>query len=83
VTDIFSKAKRSQIMASVHGRDTTPEKIVRSTAHRLGFRFRLHVRNLPGSPDIVFPRYRKIILVNGCFWHNHGGAGSQGSRQAM
>jgi DNA mismatch endonuclease (patch repair protein) len=73
VTDIFSKEKRSQIMASVHGRDMTPEKIVRSTAHRLGFRFRLHVRNLPGSPDIVFPRYRKIILINGCFWHNHGG----------
>jgi DNA mismatch endonuclease (patch repair protein) len=73
MTDIFSREKRSQIMASVHSRDTTPEKIVRSTAHRLGFRFRLHVRNLPGSPDIVFPRYRKIILINGCFWHNHRG----------
>jgi DNA mismatch endonuclease (patch repair protein) len=71
VTDIFSKEKRSQIMASVHGRDTTPEKIVRSTAHRLGFRFRLHVRTLPGSPDMVFPKHRKIILINGCFWHHH------------
>jgi hypothetical protein len=67
VTDIFSREKRSQIMASIHGHDTTLERIVRSMAHRLGFRFRLHVRTLPGSPDIVFPKHRKIILVNGCF----------------
>lgn len=73
MADIFSKEKRSRIMASVHGRDTAPEKAVRSMAHRLGFRFRLHVRALPGSPDIVFPRHRKIILVNGCFWHGHKG----------
>jgi len=51
-------------MAGIHGRDTTPEKMVRSTAHRLGFCFRLHVRTLPGIPDIIFPKLGKIILVN-------------------
>jgi DNA mismatch endonuclease (patch repair protein) len=71
--DIFSREKRSQIMASIHGRDTTPERLVRSMAHGLGFHFRLHVRTLPGSPDIVFPKHHKIVFVNGCFWHNHRG----------
>ena len=60
MTDIFSR----EIITSIHGRDTTPEKMVRSTAHRLGFRFRRHVHALPGSPDIIFPKLRKIILVN-------------------
>jgi DNA mismatch endonuclease (patch repair protein) len=58
-------------MSRVKGRDTQPEKLVRTMAHRLGFRFRLHRRDLPGRPDIVFPRLHKAIFVHGCFWHGH------------
>jgi DNA mismatch endonuclease (patch repair protein) len=62
-------------MAAVKSKDTTPELVVRRLAHRLGYRFRVHVRALPGTPDLVFPRLRKIIEVHGCFWylHNCGG----------
>jgi DNA mismatch endonuclease (patch repair protein) len=62
---------RSAIMRAVKAKDTGPEKIVRSMVHRLGFRFRLHRKDLPGKPDIVFPRLKKVIFVNGCFWHGH------------
>ena len=58
-------------MSGIRKIDTHPEMIVRRMLHRLGFRFRLHRRNLPGTPDVVFPRLRKIIFVNGCFWHQH------------
>ncbi|NLF07224.1 MAG: DNA mismatch endonuclease Vsr [Pirellulaceae bacterium] len=58
-------------MAAVKSKDTTPEMFVRRLVHSLGFRYRLHVRTLPGTPDMVFPRLRKIINVNGCFWHRH------------
>jgi DNA mismatch endonuclease (patch repair protein) len=71
VADTFTKAERSRIMAAVKSGDTTPELIVRRLVHALGYRFRLHVRSLPGSPDIVFPRLRKVIFVSGCFWHRH------------
>ena len=60
-------------MARVKGKDTKPEILVRSLLHKLGYRFRLHIRNLPGSPDIVLPRYKAAILVHGCFWHGHEG----------
>lgn len=60
-------------MARVKGKDTGPEKKVRSIVHRMGYRFRLHRKNLPGKPDIVLPRHKKIIFVHGCFWHGHGG----------
>ncbi|MGZ8286876.1 MAG: very short patch repair endonuclease [Allosphingosinicella sp.] len=60
-------------MARVRQRDTAPELTVRRLAHQLGYRFRLHRRSLPGSPDLVFPRLRKIIFVHGCFWHRHPG----------
>lgn len=73
MSDIFERAKRSEIMSRIRGRDTKPELVVRRIAHRLGFRFRLHRKDLPGSPDIVFPRYRAIIMVHGCFWHRHPG----------
>ncbi len=73
MSDIFERAKRSEIMSRIRGRDTKPELVVRRIAHRLGFRFRLHRKDLPGSPDIVFPRYRAIIMVHGCFWHRHSG----------
>ena len=69
--DVLSQAARSALMSRIRSKDTRPELLVRSCLHRLGFRFRLHVATLPGRPDIVLPRYRKIILVHGCFWHAH------------
>lgn len=60
-------------MAKVKGRDTAPELIVRSLLHRMGYRFRVHRKDLPGSPDIVLPKYSKAIFVHGCFWHGHKG----------
>jgi len=71
MTDVFSKKKRSWIMGRVKGRDTKPEILVRSIVHRMGYRFRIHRRELPGNPDIVLPRHRKVIFVHGCFWHGH------------
>lgn len=65
-----SKA-RSDIMRAVKGRDTTPEMIVRRMVHAMGKRYRLHREDLPGKPDLTFPRLRKIIFVHGCFWHGH------------
>ena len=73
MTDVFSKEKRSWIMSRVKGRDTKPEILVRSFVHRMGFRFRVHRRDLPGTPDIVLPRHGKVIFVHGCFWHGHTG----------
>lgn len=71
MTDVFSAAKRSWLMARVRSKDTRPEKAVRSCLHANGFRFRLHPVSLPGKPDIVLPRYRTAIFVHGCFWHCH------------
>lgn len=62
---------RSRIMRAVKGKDTTPELIVRRMVHAMGYRFRLHRKDLPGKPDIVFPKRRKVIFVHGCFWHGH------------
>lgn len=67
------RLSRSDIMRRVHQKDTKPELIVRSALHALGCRFRVHRRDLPGSPDIVLPRYRLCIFVHGCFWHRHCG----------
>lgn len=64
---------RSALMGRIRGKNTTPEIVVRRAAHRLGFRFRVHRRDLPGTPDIVFPKYRLVIFVHGCFWHRHEG----------
>lgn len=58
-------------MSKVGSKDTKPELLIRRGLHALGFRYRLHVKNLPGKPDLVFPRYKSVILVNGCFWHGH------------
>src|SRR6185295_10356211 len=71
MADTFSVAERSRIMAAVKSRDTTPEMVVRRMVHAMGFRYRLHVRSLPGAPDLVFPRLRSVIFVSGCFWHMH------------
>ncbi|MGE0253130.1 MAG: very short patch repair endonuclease [Alphaproteobacteria bacterium] len=72
MVDRVSSPVRSAIMASVGTRNTGPELVLRKLLHRAGYRFRLHVRTLPGSPDIAFPRRRKVVFVNGCFWHGHG-----------
>jgi DNA mismatch endonuclease, patch repair protein len=71
--DVFSPEKRSDIMRRVRSVDTTPEVKVRSMLHRLGFRFRLHRKDLPGKPDIVLPKHSTVIFVHGCFWHRHPG----------
>jgi DNA mismatch endonuclease, patch repair protein len=71
MVDKISREQRSRVMASVHSFDTTPEVMVRSLLHRMGFRFRLHRRDLPGRPDICLPKYRTAIFVHGCFWHGH------------
>jgi DNA mismatch endonuclease (patch repair protein) len=62
---------RSEVMSRIRSRDTKPEMAVRSAAHRLGFRFRLHRRDLPGTPDLTFAGRRKVVFVHGCFWHQH------------
>jgi len=69
--DIFTKTKRSWLMSRIKNKDTTPEITVRSIVHKLGYRFRKNKSNLPGSPDIVLTKYRKVIFVHGCFWHSH------------
>jgi DNA mismatch endonuclease, patch repair protein len=69
--DVYSPEKRSAVMARVRAVNTKPELVVRRRLHALGFRFRLHARDLPGTPDIVLPRYRSVIFVHGCFWHGH------------
>ncbi len=71
--DVFQPEERSRIMAKVRGKDTSPEKFVRSLIHRMGYRFRLHSKDLPGKPDIVLPRHKKVVFVHGCFWHQHEG----------
>lgn len=71
--DTFSPKERSEIMRRVRGKNTRPEKAVRSLLHRLGFRFRLYRDDLPGKPDIVLPKHKTIIFVHGCFWHRHAG----------
>ena len=71
--DIVDAATRSRMMSTIRGKDTQPELEVRRFLHRLGFRYRLHDKRLPGHPDIVFPRYRTVVFVHGCFWHQHSG----------
>ena len=72
MTDRLDPDRRRRLMQQVKGKDTQPEKFVRSLLHRLGYRFRLHRKDLPGTPDIVFPSRRLVIFVHGCFWHGHG-----------
>lgn len=71
MVDNLTPERRSRLMSRVRGKDTKPEMIVRRLVHRLGYRFRLHRRDLPGSPDMVFPNRKKVILVHGCYWHRH------------
>jgi len=71
MTDILSPEERSRRMSQVRGKDTGPEMAVRRLVHALGYRYRLHRKDLPGRPDLVFPSRRKVIFVHGCFWHRH------------
>ena len=71
--DHLTKKHRSWNMSRIRNKNTKPEKAVRSFLHRSGFRFRLHSRNLPGTPDIILPKYRTVIFVHGCYWHRHRG----------
>lgn len=71
--DKLDPERRSANMARVRSKDTLPEMRVRRVAHRMGLRFRLHRKDLPGRPDLVFPRYRLAVFVHGCFWHRHSG----------
>ena len=73
MADILTRSERSEHMRRIRKRDTKPELAVRRLAHRLGYRFRLYRADLPGTPDLVFPKLQKVIFVNGCFWHQHDG----------
>jgi DNA mismatch endonuclease (patch repair protein) len=73
MTDNLTPKQRKKTMTRVKSRDTSPEMRVRRLAHRLGYRFRLHRKDLPGQPDLVFPKHNKVIFVHGCFWHGHQG----------
>jgi len=71
LTDIVDKKTRSRMMSGIKGADTKPEMLVRKGLHAKGFRYRLHEKNLPGRPDLYFPKFKAVIQVNGCFWHKH------------
>ena len=71
MADIVSPEKRSEMMSGIQGKNTKPEITVRRLLHKLGYRFSLHRKDLPGCPDIVLPKWRKVIFVNGCYWHGH------------
>ena len=73
MTDVHDKATRSYNMSRVRGKDTKPEMLVRKFLFSKGFRYRLHDKKLPGKPDIVLPKYKTVIFINGCFWHGHEG----------
>jgi DNA mismatch endonuclease (patch repair protein) len=73
--DTIDPARRSRNMAKIRGKNTGPERLLRSILHRMGYRFRLHDAKLPGKPDIVLPRRKAVIFAHGCFWHGHEGCG--------
>jgi DNA mismatch endonuclease (patch repair protein) len=72
MVDVVSPEVRSRMMSGIQGKNTKPELLIRSCLHRAGFRFRLHPKDLPGKPDMLFPKYRAVLFVHGCFWHGHG-----------
>jgi DNA mismatch endonuclease (patch repair protein) len=71
MVDIWSKAKRSEVMSKIRSKNTKPELLLRKALHALGYRYRIHNKLLPGKPDIVFTKYKTAIFVHGCFWHYH------------
>ena len=70
--DKVTQEVRSRMMSGIKGKNTIPEMEIRQALHKLGFRYQLHRRDLPGTPDMVFPKYKTVLFVNGCFWHRHG-----------
>jgi DNA mismatch endonuclease (patch repair protein) len=73
MADVHSKATRSYNMSKIKGKDTKPELLVRKFLHKNGFRYRIHLKDLPGKPDIVLPKYKTVVFIHGCFWHGHEG----------
>lgn len=73
MADVLTPEQRRRCMSNIRGKNTKPEILVRSVTHRMGYRYRLHRKDLPGKPDLVFPSRRKVIFVHGCFWHQHPG----------
>lgn len=73
MVDVVDPATRSRMMAGIQGKNTKPELLVRKYLHGKGLRFRLHAKKLPGKPDLVFPKYKAVVFVHGCFWHRHSG----------
>ncbi len=71
MTDVYTKTQRSELMSHISSKDTKPETIVRKYLFSQGFRYRKNLKTLPGTPDIVLPKYKTIIFINGCFWHGH------------
>lgn len=71
MVDIVDQETRSRMMSGIQGKNTKPELLVRKYLHGRGLRFRLHAKELPGKPDLVFPKYRTVVFVHGCFWHRH------------
>ncbi len=71
MVDVVTPAVRSRMMTAIRSKDTGPEVRIRSSLHRLGYRFRLHVKGMPGTPDIVLPRFKAVVFIHGCFWHGH------------
>lgn len=71
MTDVVDSATRSRMMAGIQAKNTSPELIIRKALHARGFRFRIHVKHLPGKPDLVLPKYSAVIFIHGCFWHGH------------
>ena len=78
MTDHLTVRERSEVMSRIRGKDTKPEMLVRRLVHGMGYRYRLHAKDLPGQPDLVFRPHRKAIFVHGCFWHRHEGCSRSG-----
>ena len=71
MTDVVDVETRSRMMANIRSKNTSPEILIRKALHARGFRFRVHVKKLPGTPDLVLPKYKAVIFIHGCFWHGH------------
>jgi DNA mismatch endonuclease (patch repair protein) len=73
MADVVDKETRSRMMSGIRGKNTKPERLLRTALHLAGFRYRVHGNKLPGKPDLVFPKYKAVVFVHGCFWHRHPG----------
>lgn len=71
LVDVVDVATRSRMMSGIQGKNTSPEMLIRKALHARGFRFRIHAKHLPGKPDLLFPKYKAVVFIHGCFWHGH------------